>query len=165
MPEERKPPKKAAGAKKRPSRKTPPARSKSPKKAAGAEKQPSRKTPPARSKSPPQAVGAKKRSTPKNPKTPGASSTVRTRKKKALRVSASERKSVRKARPYQLTKTNFVLGWFCPLYLWRKVHEPKAPELKPDRVTLDRFRQGRDVGVAAQEQFDGVLITGSPDSA
>jgi len=66
------------------------------------------------------------------------------------------------ARPYLLTKSTFLLGWYCPNYLWWKVHEPDAPELAIDLPTQDRFRQGREVGERAKDCYDGVEIRGSP---
>lgn len=59
----------------------------------------------------------------------------------------------------RLSKSRFVAGWQCPALLWRKVHEPDAPELVPDKVLQDRFDQGAHVGEVARTRFpDGVLI-------
>jgi len=58
-----------------------------------------------------------------------------------------------------LSKSRFVAGWQCPALLWRKVHEPDAPELVPDKVLQDRFDQGAHVGEVARTRFpDGLLI-------
>ncbi len=62
-------------------------------------------------------------------------------------------------KPQYLSKSRFVAGWQCPALLWRKVHEPDAPELVPDKVLQDRFDQGAHVGEVARTRFaDGVLI-------
>jgi len=60
-----------------------------------------------------------------------------------------------------LSKSRFTAGIQCHKLLWWKVHEPLAVELQPDKVLLDRFDQGRQVGELARERFPGgVLITG-----
>ena len=58
-----------------------------------------------------------------------------------------------------LSKSVFVAGVQCHKLLWWKVHEPLATELQPDKVLLDRFDQGAQVGALAREEFaGGVLI-------
>jgi len=58
-----------------------------------------------------------------------------------------------------LSKSRFVAGVQCHKLLWWRVHEPDAVELQPDKVLLDRFDQGRQVGELARAQFaDGVVI-------
>jgi predicted RecB family nuclease len=60
-----------------------------------------------------------------------------------------------------LSKSHFTAGVQCHKLLWWKVHEPLAPELQPDKVLLDRFDQGRQVGELARAEFPGgVLIAG-----
>jgi len=63
------------------------------------------------------------------------------------------------SKPQRLSKSRFVAGWQCPALLWRRVHEPDAPELVPDKVLQDRFDQGAHVGEVARARFaEGVLI-------
>jgi predicted RecB family nuclease len=52
-----------------------------------------------------------------------------------------------------LTKSLFTTGLQCPRLLWWTVHEPGAVELQPDKVLLDRFDQGKQVGALAREEF------------
>jgi predicted RecB family nuclease len=60
-----------------------------------------------------------------------------------------------------LSKSRFTAGIQRHKLLWWKVHEPLAAELQPDKVLLDRFDQGRQVGELARARFrGGVLITG-----
>ncbi|UCF19999.1 MAG: DUF2779 domain-containing protein [Gemmatimonadota bacterium] len=61
-----------------------------------------------------------------------------------------------------LSKSRFVAGWQCPALLWRKVHEPEAPELVPDKVLQDRFDQGTHVGEVARERFAGGVLIDIP---
>lgn len=63
------------------------------------------------------------------------------------------------SRGNHLSKSRFVAGTQCHKYLWWKVHERDAAELKPDKVLQDRFDQGTHVGEVARTRFpDGVLI-------
>ncbi|HEV8149248.1 MAG TPA: DUF2779 domain-containing protein [Gemmatimonadales bacterium] len=63
----------------------------------------------------------------------------------------------------ELSKSRFTTGCQCEKLLWWTVHEPSAPELEPDKVLLDLFDQGRQVGQLARLEFlDGVLIDFSP---
>jgi hypothetical protein len=57
--------------------------------------------------------------------------------------------------PPRLSKSRFVAGWQCHKLLWWRVHEPEAPELEPDKVLQDRFDQGRQVTLLAQQRFPG----------
>ena len=57
--------------------------------------------------------------------------------------------------PHRLSKSNFVTGWQCEKLLWWTVHEPEARELQPDKVLLDLFDQGRQVGELARREFPG----------
>ncbi len=54
------------------------------------------------------------------------------------------------------------MGLRCHKYLWWLVHEPGAPELKPDEMLRDRFDQGREVGKLAREYVPGGDLIGSP---
>ena len=54
-----------------------------------------------------------------------------------------------------LTKTLFQSGLACPKRLWWEVHEPDAPELRPDAQTQWMFRQGQEVTIAAQSRVPG----------
>ena len=62
----------------------------------------------------------------------------------------------------RLSKSRFVAGWQCPALLWRKVHEPDAPELVPDAVLQDRFDQGAHVGAVARTRFAGGVLIDVP---
>jgi predicted RecB family nuclease len=63
-----------------------------------------------------------------------------------------------------LTKTSFVEGWRCPNRLWSYVHEPDAPERKPDASDLLRMEQGQKVGELARSYIPGgTLIARHPD--
>jgi len=58
-----------------------------------------------------------------------------------------------------LSKSRFTAGLQCHKLLWWKVYEPLAVELQPDKVLLDRFDQGAQVGALARERFaHGTLI-------
>lgn len=54
-----------------------------------------------------------------------------------------------------LTKTLFQSGLACPKRLWWEVHEPDAPELRPDAQAQWMFRQGQEVTVAAHSRVPG----------
>jgi hypothetical protein len=58
-------------------------------------------------------------------------------------------------RTIALSKSRFVDGWQCEKLLWWTVHEPDALELQPDKVLLDLFDQGRQVGELARLRFPG----------
>jgi predicted RecB family nuclease len=57
-----------------------------------------------------------------------------------------------------LTKSLYVTGVQCHKLLWWKVNEPLAKELQPDKVLLDRFDQGRQVGELARAEFPGGVL-------
>ena len=60
-----------------------------------------------------------------------------------------------------LSKSRFLSGLQCPKMLWWEVHEPEAPELRPDENTLVLFDVGAQVGAAARQWVPGgVLIVG-----
>lgn len=56
---------------------------------------------------------------------------------------------------HRLSKSRFVTGWFCPRWLWWKVHEPDAGELEADPAALDRMEQGNEVGLLATLRYPG----------
>jgi len=64
-----------------------------------------------------------------------------------------------------LTKSLFTTGCQCEKLLWWTVHEPEAKELEPDKVLLDLFDQGRQVGLLAREQFPGGILIDHPHEA
>jgi len=64
-----------------------------------------------------------------------------------------------------LTKSRFTTGWQCEKLLWWKVNEPDAPELVPDKVLLDLFDQGRQVGELARREFPGGILIDHPHDA
>jgi len=61
--------------------------------------------------------------------------------------------------PLRLSKSRFTAGHQCHRQLWWKVHEPAAPELKPDAALRAIFDMGNRVGERARQEFpDAVLI-------
>ncbi len=65
-----------------------------------------------------------------------------------------------------LTKTDFVSGARCLKKVWWEVHEPDAPELKPDPSQRWRMEQGKEVGLRARQEVPGAryetsLVTGA----
>ena len=64
-------------------------------------------------------------------------------------------------RPH-LSKSRVVSCWKCPRYLWWKVFNPDAPELKPSVAEKDRMEQGTAVGELATEQFPGGTLIDLP---
>ncbi len=64
-----------------------------------------------------------------------------------------------------LSKSRFVTGWQCEKLLWWTVHEPAARELQPDKVLLDLFDQGRQVGELARLRFPGGMLIDLPYNA
>ncbi len=54
-----------------------------------------------------------------------------------------------------MNKRQVLEGMLCSRRLWWTCHEPDAPELAPDDVTLDRFSEGQAVGRAAREVLSG----------
>jgi hypothetical protein len=57
------------------------------------------------------------------------------------------------ASPLHLSKSRFVKGSQCHKLLWWLVHEPESHELVPNKVLKDRFDQGRQVTLLAQQRF------------
>ena len=57
-----------------------------------------------------------------------------------------------------LTKSRFTTGHQCQKLLWWTEHEPGAEELKPSKVLLDRFDQGRHVTKVARTRFPGATL-------
>jgi predicted RecB family nuclease len=60
--------------------------------------------------------------------------------------------------PAPLSKSRFVKGWQCHKLLWWTAREPRAPELKPNKVLKDRFDQGRQVTEIARQRFPGAML-------
>lgn len=54
-----------------------------------------------------------------------------------------------------LTKSEFVSGARCLKKAWWEVHEPDAPELRPDASLQWRFEQGKEVGLRARLEIPG----------
>lgn len=54
-----------------------------------------------------------------------------------------------------LTKSEFVSGARCLKKVWWEVHEPDAPELKPDSGQRWRMEQGKEVGLRARQEVPG----------
>jgi Domain of unknown function(DUF2779) len=67
--------------------------------------------------------------------------------------------------PPRLSKSRFTSGLQCHKKLWWEVHEPKAVELQPDKVLLDLFDQGRQVGEAARACYPGGVLIDLPHEA
>lgn len=62
-------------------------------------------------------------------------------------------------RPRLLSKSRFTAGVQCHKQLWWRVHEPDAPELRPDARRQALFDQGTKVGVVARGYVpNGILI-------
>jgi hypothetical protein len=66
---------------------------------------------------------------------------------------------------HRLSKTRFVAGCQCHDLLWWRVHEPDAPELKPDISLEDKFEQGRQVGELARCYVPGGVLIDLPHDA
>ncbi len=64
-----------------------------------------------------------------------------------------------------LSKSHFLAGCQCHDLLWRKVHEPDAPELAKDQVFEDRFHQRARVAELALTRFPGGVLIDLPHSA
>jgi hypothetical protein len=63
---------------------------------------------------------------------------------------------------FRLSKSKFTTGLQCHKQLWWKAHEPKAPELVPDPMTLFRFQEGTRVGEEARSWFPGGELIDHP---
>lgn len=62
-----------------------------------------------------------------------------------------------------LSKSRFCAGLQCLRQLWWRVHEPDAPELRPDDDLAATFARGHRVGDAARAAFaGGVLVDREP---
>jgi len=61
-------------------------------------------------------------------------------------------------KPLRLSKSRFTAGLQCHRQLWWKVHEPRAPELKPDAALQAIFNMGNRVGERAREEFPGATL-------
>ncbi|MBT8452350.1 MAG: DUF2779 domain-containing protein [Deltaproteobacteria bacterium] len=62
------------------------------------------------------------------------------------------------ARTYRLSKSRFTAGLQCHRQLWWKVHEPRAPELRPDAALQAVFDMGNRVGARAREEFPNAVL-------
>jgi len=62
------------------------------------------------------------------------------------------------SKPFHLSKSRFTAGLQCHRQLWWKVHEPRAPELKPDAGLQAIFDMGHRVGERAREEFPGATL-------
>src|SRR5207249_1104682 len=65
----------------------------------------------------------------------------------------------------RLSKSRFTSGLQCHKKLWWEVHEPDAVELQPDKVLLDLWDQGREVGKAARARYPGGILIELPHNA
>jgi len=63
---------------------------------------------------------------------------------------------------FRLSKSKYISGLQCPKLLWWQIHEPNAPELKPDEAKQALFDQGHRVGELAQERFPGGVLVDEP---
>jgi hypothetical protein len=66
-----------------------------------------------------------------------------------------------------LSKSRFLSGLQCPKQLWWRVHEPDAPELRPDENTRHLFDTGAQVGAAARAFVPGgtLILAAAHDHA
>ena len=60
-----------------------------------------------------------------------------------------------------LTKSEFVSGTRCLKKVWWEVHEPDAPELRPDPSQRWRMEQGKEVGLRARLEVPGARYEAS----
>jgi predicted RecB family nuclease len=65
----------------------------------------------------------------------------------------------------RLSKSRFTSGLQCHKKLWWEVHDRDAVELQPDKVLLDLWDQGRDVGKAARTRYPGGVLIDLPHKA
>ncbi len=67
------------------------------------------------------------------------------------------------ALPRNISKSRFCVGLQCLRRLWWEIHEPEAPELRPDDRLQAVFDRGHRVGELARERFvGGTLIDFEP---
>jgi hypothetical protein len=65
--------------------------------------------------------------------------------------------------PRNISKSRFCVGLQCLRRLWWEIHEPDAPELKPDERLQVIFDRGHRVGELARDRFqNGTLIDFEP---
>ncbi|MBW2224421.1 MAG: DUF2779 domain-containing protein, partial [Deltaproteobacteria bacterium] len=62
------------------------------------------------------------------------------------------------SKPHRLSKSRFTAGRQCHRQLWWKVHEPRAPELKPGTGLQAIFDMGNRVGARAREEFPNATL-------
>jgi hypothetical protein len=62
------------------------------------------------------------------------------------------------ARTYRLSKSRFTAGLQCHRQLWWKVHESRAPELRPDAALQAVFDMGNRVGERARQEFPNAVL-------
>ena len=62
----------------------------------------------------------------------------------------------------RLSKSRFAAGLQCHKLLWWRVHEPDAPELKPDPSLQALFDAGTAVGVEARKRVPGGVLIDFP---
>ena len=62
------------------------------------------------------------------------------------------------AAPRNISKSRFCVGLQCLRRLWWEIHEPSAPELKPDDRLQAVFDRGHRVGELARERFAGGMM-------
>jgi len=58
----------------------------------------------------------------------------------------------------RLSKSKYTAGLQCHRLLWWKVHDPRAPELKPDASLQALFDMGNRVGERARQEFPGATL-------
>ena len=62
----------------------------------------------------------------------------------------------------RLSKSRYTAGLQCHKLLWWRVHDPDAPELKPDRELQARLDEGTRVGEAARAYVPGGVLVDLP---
>ena len=59
---------------------------------------------------------------------------------------------------HRLSKSRFTAGLQCYRQLWWRVHEPRAPELRPGPALQAVFDMGNRVGERARQEFPGATL-------